>query len=67
MNTGKDKTYIQCLNCGYIHIIDRKIPMSVSVINSYCTRCGNKKGLNCGYSEIDVIELQDYFLDERYY
>lgn len=66
MGSEKERTYIQCMNCGHTYIIDRKIPMSVSVINSYCTRCGNKKGLNCGYSEDDVMELKDYFLDWRY-
>lgn len=67
MTTEKDRTYVQCLKCGHVHIVERKkIPMSVAVVGSYCERCGYNKGLNCGYSEMDVIELMDYFLDERY-
>ena len=62
-----EKTYIQCLNCGNIHIVDRKIPMSISIVRSWCPRCEYEKGLNCGYSEMDVIELKSYDLDERYY
>lgn len=64
---GKEITWIQCLNCGHVYVIERKIPMSISVIRSHCTRCEYEKGLNCGYNEIDVLELKDYYLDERYY
>ena len=67
MDAGKERTYVQCLNCGSIHVIERKIPMSVSIVGSYCQRCGNTRALNCGYNEDDVAELQDYFLDLRYY
>jgi hypothetical protein len=67
MASEKERTYVQCINCGHIHIVERKIPMSISVVRSYCPRCEYIKGLNCGYSELDVAELQDYFLDERYY
>ena len=63
----KERTYVQCLNCGHIHIVERKIPMSVSVVRSYCQRCEYGKGLNCGYNEMDVMELKDPYLDERYY
>lgn len=64
---GKEITYIQCQNCGNIHIIERKIPMSIAIVKSHCQRCGNEKGLNCGYNEMDVMELKDPYLDERYY
>lgn len=63
----KEKTWLQCLNCGRIYIVDRVIPIERSIVNSHCKRCGNKKALNCGYNEDDVAELQNYFLDERYY
>lgn len=66
MNTEREKTYVQCLNCGHIHVVERKVPMSVAIVKSYCDRCGYSTGLNCGYNDIDVIELKDYFLDERY-
>ena len=67
MSTEKERTYVQCLNCGHIHIVERKIPLSASVVKSHCKWCGNSKGLNCGYNEMDVMELKDYVLDERYY
>ena len=67
MSTEKDRTWLQCTNCGNIHIVERKIPMEKSIVNSYCEQCGYKRALNCGYSEDDAAELKDYFLDERYY
>jgi hypothetical protein len=67
MDAGKERTWLQCTNCGHIHIVERKIPMQISVVNSYCNRCRYNKALNCGYSEDDADELRDYFLDERYY
>ena len=63
----KERTYVQCLNCGHIHIVERKIPMSVSVARSHCERCGYGKGLNCGYNEMDLMELKDPYLEQRYY
>ena len=67
MNTDREQTFVQCTNCGHIHIVERKIPMSRSIINLYCKECGNGRALNCGYSEDDVVELKDYFLDSRYF
>ena len=67
MDTGKDKTWLQCTNCGSIHIVERKIPMEKSIINSYCERCGYSRALNCGFSEDDLSVLRDPFLDWRYY
>lgn len=67
MVTEKERTWLQCTNCGHIHIVERKIPMEKSIVNSYCERCGHNRALNCGYSEDDLSELQDPFLDERYY
>ena len=67
MSTEKERTWLQCTNCGHIHIVERKIPMGRSIVNSYCEQCGHGKALNCGYNEDDLRELMDYFLDERYY
>lgn len=64
---GKESSYIQCLSCGEIYTVDRKIPMSASIIKSECPRCQYAKGLHCGYNEIDVMELKDPYLDERYF
>ena len=41
--------------------------MSISVVRSWCPRCEWEKGLNCGYDEMDILELKDPGLDERYY
>lgn len=67
MGTEKEKTWLQCTNCGRIHIVERHISIEKVIVNSYCDRCGNERALNCGYNEDDVAELQDYFLDCRYY
>jgi transcription elongation factor Elf1 len=67
VDAKKERTWLQCTNCGHIHIVERKIPMERSIVNSYCERCGHGRALNCGYSEDDVAELQDYFLRAEYY
>lgn len=67
MNTEKERTYVQCLNCGHVHIVERKISMSATVLRSHCKKCGHNKGLNCGYSEMDLMELKDPYLEQRYY
>ena len=67
MDAGKERTWLQCTNCGQIHIVERYIPMERAIVNSYCQRCGHERALNCGHSEDDVSELRDYFLDSRYY
>ena len=67
MSTRREKTWVQCLNCGHIHILERKIPISISVIKVECPKCEWEKGLNCGYNEMDVMELKDPYLDGRYF
>ena len=63
----EDCSYIQCLSCGEVYIMERKIPISVSVVRSECPRCHHIRGLNCGNSEMDVMELKDWTLDDRYF
>lgn len=41
--------------------------MARSIVNSYCTECGYGRALNCGYTEMDLMELKDPYLDERYF
>ena len=67
MGTRKEKSFVQCLNCGHIHVVEYKIPISVSVVKLECPKCEWSKGLNCGYNEMDVMELKDPYLDERYF
>lgn len=67
MNTEKEKTYVQCTNCGHVHIVERKIPMEKSIVNSYCEKCGHGRALNCGYDEDDLSMLSDPYLDWRYF
>lgn len=65
---GKENSsYIQCLSCGEIYTVERKLPISVSIVRSECPRCQYEKGLNCGHNEMDVLELKDWTLDERYF
>jgi hypothetical protein len=59
--------YVQCLRCGYIYIVQRKIPTNVSVVKSCCPRCQWNKGLNCGDQLDDIYEFYDVTLDGRYY
>jgi hypothetical protein len=63
----EDCSYIQCLNCGEIYIMERKIPISVSIVKSECPRCQHDRGLHCGYNEMDVMELKNPYLDGRYF
>ena len=63
----EDCSYIQCLNCGEIYTTGRKIPISISIVRSECPMCHHGKGLNCGNDEMDVMELKDPYLDERYF
>lgn len=67
MNTKKEKTWVQCLSCGHMHMVERKVPISISVVKVECPKCEWEKGLNCGYNEMDVMELKDPYLDERYF
>ena len=48
-------------------MVEHKIPISISVVKSECPKCEWSKGLNCGYNEMDVMELKDPYLDERYF
>ena len=47
--------------------MERKIPISASIVKCECPKCQHSKGLNCGYNEMDVMELKDPYLDERYF
>ena len=67
MGTERERTWLQCTNCGHIHIVERKIPFEVTIVRSYCKLCENDRALNCGHSEDDVELLRDVFLDYRYY
>ena len=63
----KERTWIQCRSCGNVYQINKKVSIEKSIVEVVCPRCHYNKGLNCGYSEMDVLELKDYYLDERYF
>ena len=63
----KELTYVQCMNCGHIYTVDHTIPIKKTIVDLECPRCEWGRALNCGYNDLDVYELKDYFLDERYY
>ena len=63
----REKTWVQCTNCGHIYTIDDIIPMEKAIINSTCRKCEHERALNCGYSETDCEELKDPYLDCRYF
>lgn len=63
----KERSYIQCLNCGNVYDVEYKIPISNAIVDMICPKCGHKRGLNCGCNKDDVAELEDSFLDERWF
>lgn len=68
MDTKKEIcSYVQCLRCGHIYTVERKIPISISVVRSCCPKCECEKGLNCGDKWEEIYEFYDSGLDERYY
>ena len=67
MDNVKEKTWIQCLNCGHIYIVEQKIPFDISIVKAICPRCEHGKGLHCGYNEMDVMELKDPYLTNDYF
>ena len=68
MNAGKEKTYVQCQNCGHIYYIEQTVPIDKLYIASVCPECEEDvKVLNCGNKEEDLYFYYDPVLDERYY
>ena len=67
MKSKKERSFIQCLNCGHIHTVEWTIPISVSVVTIECPKCEWEKGLNCGNKEEDLYVYYDPYLDERYF
>lgn len=68
MNTEKrDSTWIQCQNCGNLYLIDKNIPIDVSIVRSECPRCGEYSGLNVGDNEEDYYLYMNPNVDERYF
>jgi hypothetical protein len=63
----EDGNYIQCMNCGKIYVMERKVPISISIVKSECPKCKYGRGLNCGDKEEDIYYFYDNTLDERYY
>jgi transcription elongation factor Elf1 len=67
VDTGKERTFIQCLNCGHIHTINKRVSVGVSVVSAECPKCEWLKGLNCGQTEEEIYYFYDPGLDERYF
>lgn len=64
---GQEQTYIQCQSCGHLYTIQKKIPISASMIKAKCPKCGYERGLNCGDKEEDIPMYYNVNLDPRYY
>lgn len=63
------ENYIQCLNCGKIYTIPKRIGIDVLYINVMdypCPCCDNYKGLNVGKDLTDIYFFYDSNLDYRY-
>lgn len=63
----RGRNYIQCLNCGNIYIMERNVPISISIVKCTCPKCNYHKGLNVGDKEEDIVIYMDPSLDERYF
>ena len=63
----RECAWIQCQCCGHIYLVDHKIKIEASIIESECPRCHYDKGLNCGDKEEDIYIYINSNLDERYY
>lgn len=64
---GKEQTYIQCQNCGHLYTVQKKIPISASIIKAKCPKCEYERGLNCGDKEEDIYMCYNVNLDPRWY
>ena len=74
MNLGESRgTYVQCLQCGHIHVeedgIDGpKTSTEALYVMAQCPKCGKYgKGINCGRDVDDVVLYADPYADERYF
>lgn len=67
MSKEKEYTYVQCQCCGRLYTVDNKIPITMSIVNSRCPKCGDYVGLNCGSNEEDIYLYMNENLDWRYY
>ena len=68
MNTGKEKTYVQCQSCGHIYYIEKSIPINKLYVASACPGCGEyTKGLNCGNTAEDLYLYMNTNVDPRYF
>ena len=67
MKESKDRTYLQCTNCGRIYSVEKEIELSKIYINSYCPHCEHERALNLGDDENDIYELYDNTLDSRFF
>ena len=63
----RENTWIQCQCCGKLYQIDKKVPLSASMVKMECPRCGSYSGLNCGSNKDDVYLYLNPNVDERYY
>ena len=63
----REGSYVQCLNCGRIHQIEKILPIEVFTVRVKCPRCGSKKGINCGNDIEDIYLYSNENLDPRYY
>lgn len=68
MVTDKGKgCWVQCTMCGEIYHIEDVVPIDKLYITSYCPRCDNTKGLNCGSDKNSIYLYYDNTKDPRWY
>ena len=67
MRESKDRTFLQCTNCGEVYQVEQEYDIESLYINSCCPHCEHKRALVCGNSLDDIYELYDPVLDKRFY
>lgn len=63
----KESTWIQCQCCGKLYQVDRKIPISISIVRTECPRCEEYSGLNVGYDQDEIYLYMNPNVDERFF
>ena len=63
----REITWVQCQHCGKIYQVNKKIPITASIVRTECPRCESYSGLNVGNNEEDIYLYMNPNVDERYF
>lgn len=60
-------TYIQCQECGEIHMVPQGVDVDKLYVMTECPNCGATKGLNLGDKQETIYYYYNVNLDSRLY